>query len=194
MNPITRRLALACLCLLPPAAASAQVDLNINNQAFEQRGTSDPTADPRRALEERFLTGDTDLLLLQERRFFEARSRTDLTFTSNARLSDDNRVEDLYVRQEAALRASTRIDRTWDVYVEAGAVFTRFFDENDLNTNVPFARLGASRLAFDGVVGGSVTGNLIYDDEFDRQLIDQLVLTGFYLRPVPLPDNWLAVP
>ncbi|MEM9884016.1 MAG: hypothetical protein AAF800_13975, partial [Planctomycetota bacterium] len=32
------------------------------------------------------------------------------------------------------------------------------------------------------------------DDEFDRQLIDQLVLTGFYLRPVPLPDNWLAVP
>ncbi len=187
--------ALAALTVLTLCvSATAQIDISVNNQAFEQRGPGDPAADPTRALEEQFLTGDGDLLLLKERDFFELRSVSDFVFTSNARLSDDDRVEDVYFREEVALRASTQIDRKWDVYAEGGVILTRFFDENDLNTNVAFARVGASTPLDGGVIGGSLTGNFIYDDEFDDRLINQFVITGFYVKPYALENDWLLVP
>lgn len=194
MNYSTRSTLAVLTALTFSVTATAQIDISVNNQAFEQRGPSGPADDPTRALEEQFLTGDGDLLLLKERDFFEIRSVSDFVFTTNARLSDDDRVEDVYFRQEVALRASTQIDRKWDVYAEAGLIATRFFDENDLSTNVPFVRVGASTPLDGGVIGGSLTGNFIYDDEFEDRLINQFVITGFYIKPYVLEDNWLFVP
>ena len=199
MTQLARQLTAAALMLTLPAMAHAQIDVNTNNQAFELRGPIDPAIDPRKALEERFLTGDGDLLLLKERDLFEVRSVTDLVFTNNARLTNTDRVDDVYVREEVALRVNTQIDRTWDVYAESGLIFTRFFDETDLNTNVPFVRIGASTPLDEGplaggVLGGSLTGNFIFDDEFEDRLINQFVVTGFYIKPYQLEDNWTLVP
>jgi len=194
MNNPTRSTLAVLAALTFSASANAQIDISVNNQAFEQRGPSDPAADPTRALEEQFLTGDGDLLLLKERDFFELRSVSDFVFTTNARLSDDDRVEDVYFREEVALRASTQLDRKWDVYAEGGVIFTRFFDENDLSTNVAFTRLGVSTPLKGGVIGGSLTGNFIYDDDFDDRLINQFVVTGFYVKPYALENDWLLIP
>jgi hypothetical protein len=194
MHQATTTAVLTVLSLAAVSAAHGQIDISVNNQAFENRGPSGPAADPTRAIEERYLTGDGDLLLLQEREFFQLRSISDLVYTSNAFLSDDNRTSDTYFREEVALRVSTQVDRTWDLYAEGGVVFTRFFDETDLNTNVPFARVGASTPVGGGVLGGSLTGNFIHDDEFDDNLINQFVVTGFYVKPYELSPDWLLVP
>lgn len=188
-HPLLPVSALAAALAFVAAAAHAQIDVSVNDQAFTGRAAPvnpDPNGDPAAA----FVTGDGDLLLLDDRKHFNVRSVTDFVYTSNARLSDDNRVDDTYLREEVALRASTRLDQTWDVYAEGGAVFTRFSDETDLNSDTLFARIGASTPWSGGTVGGSLTGNFIYEDGFGDQLIDQLVLTGFYLKPYRLGDDW----
>ncbi len=179
---------LAVAAVFAPVAA-AQVDISINDQALSGRAAPvnpDPNADPNAA----FVTGDGDLLLLDDREHFTLRSVTDFVYTSNARLSDDNRVSDTYLREEVALRAATRLDQTWDVFAESGAIFTRFSDETDLNSDTLFARIGASTPWKGGTLGGSLAGNFIHEDGFGDDLIDQLVLTGYYLKSYRLEDNW----
>jgi|GEM_PF-6511210 len=188
LKPLPPVALLAVAAVLAPVAA-AQIDVNINDQALTGRAAPvnpDPNADPNAA----FVTGDGDLLLLDDRKHFTFRSTTDLVYTSNARLSDDNRVDDTYLREEVALRAATRLDQTWDVFAETGAIFTRFSDETDLNSDTLFVRIGASTPWEGGTLGGSITGNFIHEDGFGDDLIDQLVLTGFYLKPYRLGDDW----
>ena len=174
----------ALLAFVVGGPAVAQIDVTINERSAP--GAPDPNDDQGSA----FLTSDGDLLLLNDRKHLTLRSVTDFVYTSNARLSDDNRVDDTYLRQEVALRASTRLDQTWDVFAEGGLVFTRFSDETDLNSDTIFARIGASTPWAGGTVGGSLNGNLIHDDGFGDDLIDQLTLSVFFLKSYDLGENW----
>lgn len=187
--PTAATLALAAAGLASTPAL-AQIDVSLNEQAFTSRATPglpDPADDPASA----FLTGDGDLLLLNDAKHLTLRSHTSWGYTNNAFLSNDNRVSDTFSRQEVALQAATRVDDTWDVFLEGGVIFTEFVDEDQLSSDTLFARTGLSTELWGGTVGSTVTGNFIREEGFGDGLIDQLVLTGFYLKPFQLSDKWV---
>ena len=66
--------------------------------------------------EELILTGQHDIVLLQQRQLFELHAASNVSFTDNGFLSDQHRVADAVFNNSAGLRAATQIGETVDVY------------------------------------------------------------------------------
>jgi hypothetical protein len=121
--------------------------------------------------EELILTGQNDIVLLEQRQLFELDASSGFNFTNNAFLSNQHRVGDIVFNNAASMRAATTIDQTYDVYASADVATSSHainpvldFDDlgGSVGTEFPFQRV---RLGF------SYTVTDVLSSGFNRHLL-----------------------
>jgi hypothetical protein len=106
---------LAGIALATPALAQVQppgVQPNIEERVRPEQPESPLSITP----EELTLTGQNDLVLLENRQLFELHASSGLDFTDNAFLSYKHQASDTVFNNSAGARVATRIDELYDVY------------------------------------------------------------------------------
>lgn len=198
--------------LLSGAAFAQTADSTIEDRLGDYR----PTGAIDIPLEESFLTGNNDLVLLKRHELFYSNLQAGYTHTNNAFLSNNRKDSDDVFDAAATLGASTRIAQTYDVFAEVMAFTSQYMDNSELSYNGYGARLGASRdfgvynLGFTyGLTSVYDSDKHIYSDRqvtlhdfalnanrtfrfsADTALIPQLVLSRSFADPADY-DSWQA--
>jgi hypothetical protein len=162
--------------------------------AVEQQRQIDPGARRIDQIEQRFLTGDEDLMLLEEVDLFDASATTDVRFTTNAARGDDGD-SDVFLTQDLRFGVSTLIDLTYNAYAEVGVSTTRYADFDELNSELAYLAAGASRAwRDDWLVSGDLLATFVQDEEWGGKIVNTLETRASVLRPTTLAQGWLLLP
>lgn len=190
-NTWTVALVMVLTAVLLPAGALSQTE----DAAIERRIIEAPTDDTATLMEDRFVTGKGDLLLLEEPDLWTVRSDSTLNVTDNAFLSDDRKEDDVYFTELAWVRFNTVIAQKYLVFADAGVTVTRYNDNSELDNDTIFVRGGVRRSIADMfLVQGILSGDFVRDRGFDETVFNRGKGAVSVRAPLAMTDRFMVVP